>query len=83
MSSRTGIKLGRAFAIATIAAVAIFPASSAFASGSAADESAANGPGFGAHVAGCAQGAGFSGAHNPGMHQGASNWDLMRMPMSN
>lgn len=82
MSSRTGIKVGRAFAIATIAAVAIFPASSAFASGPAASESVANGPAFGEHVAGCAKGAGFSGAHNPGMHQGARNWDLMRMPMA-
>ena len=30
---------------------------------------------FGHHVAACAQTEGFSGSHNPGMHQGASSWD--------
>lgn len=30
---------------------------------------------FGHHVAECAQTAGMGGSHNPGMHQGFSNWD--------
>ena len=30
---------------------------------------------FGQHVAGCAQTADMDGSHNPGMHQGFSNWD--------
>ncbi len=37
--------------------------------------SAAAAPGFGQHVRDCAQTMGFSGTHNPGMHQGASGWD--------
>ena len=32
------------------------------------------GPAFGQHVAGCATTMGFTGAHNPGMHQGKSGW---------
>lgn len=32
---------------------------------------------FGQHVRTCAQTMGFSGAHNPGMHQGAAGWDGM------
>ncbi|GAA2102988.1 hypothetical protein GCM10009841_19850 [Microlunatus panaciterrae] len=32
---------------------------------------------FGHHVAGCAQTLGMSGSHNPGMHQGLSDWDGM------
>ena len=34
-------------------------------------------PNFGQHVSSCAQTMGFSGHHNPGRHQGASNWDGM------
>lgn len=30
---------------------------------------------FGHHVSNCAQSMGLSGDHNPGMHQGASDWD--------
>lgn len=30
---------------------------------------------FGHHVAACAQSSGMDGSHNPGMHQGFSNWD--------
>jgi hypothetical protein len=33
------------------------------------------GPAYGQHVSQCAQTVGFSGAHNPGMHQGKSGWD--------
>ena len=41
------------------------------------------GPAFGKHVSECAQTMGFSGTHNPGMHQGKSGWDGMTctMPM--
>lgn len=30
---------------------------------------------FGRHVANCAHGTGFTGAHNPSMHRGPSGWD--------
>lgn len=30
---------------------------------------------FGHHVAECAQTSDMNGSHNPGMHQGFSNWD--------
>lgn len=30
---------------------------------------------FGDHVSTCAQAIGFSGDHNPGMHQGRHGWD--------
>lgn len=33
--------------------------------------------GFGQHVVMCAQNMGFSGTHNPGMHQGAAGWQDM------
>ena len=29
---------------------------------------------FGRHISHCAQEHGFSGAHNPGMHQGRAGW---------
>lgn len=32
---------------------------------------------FGQHVSQCAQQLGFSGDHNPGMHQGAAGWNGM------
>ena len=32
---------------------------------------------FGQHVRSCAQTMGFTGAHNPGMHQGFANWNGM------
>ena len=32
---------------------------------------------FGQHVRTCAQTMGFSGTHNPGMHQGAAGWNGM------
>ena len=41
----------------------------------AAPSLAAPGPTFGRHVSDCAQTMGFSGTHNPGMHQGAAGWD--------
>ena len=40
------------------------------ASASPADDAA-----YGQHVRECAQSMGFDGAHNPGMHRGASMWD--------
>lgn len=36
---------------------------------------AATGPTFGPHVSDCAMTVGFTGTHNPGMHQGAAGWD--------
>ena len=30
---------------------------------------------FGKHVVACAQGVGFDGSHNPGMHRGYADWD--------
>ena len=36
---------------------------------------AAAAPGFGQHVAACAQTMGFSAAHNPSHHHGPSGWD--------
>lgn len=35
------------------------------------------GPAFGHHVSECARAMDFSGAHNPGMHQGKAGWDGM------
>ena len=32
---------------------------------------------YGQHVRHCAQSMGFSGEHNPGMHQGNAGWDGM------
>jgi len=37
--------------------------------------SAATGQEFGQHVRTCAQTMGFSGTHNPGMHQGFAGWN--------
>jgi hypothetical protein len=36
---------------------------------------ATTGPTFGHHVSDCAMTVGFTGTHNPGMHQGAAGWD--------
>lgn len=35
---------------------------------------------FGHHVVACAQQMGFSGSHNPGMHQGFAGWNGMACP---
>lgn len=51
--------------VATAAALLLVPAA---AFGATADEN------FGSHVAQPAQTHGFSGTHNPGVHQGAANW---------
>ena len=45
----------------------VLVAAPAYAASDAAD--------FGQHVRHCAQHMGFSGDHNPGMHQGKSGWD--------
>jgi hypothetical protein len=37
-----------------------------------------SGSSFGRHVSNCAQTMGFSGEHNPGMHQGFADWNGMR-----
>ncbi|HET7399399.1 MAG TPA: hypothetical protein VFJ94_12845 [Intrasporangium sp.] len=60
-------------AVATAAAigVALGPAAAARA------DTPAPGPAYGQHVSECARTMGFSGAHNPGMHQGKAGWDGM------
>lgn len=78
MISRRSTTFGRALATAAVAAVVLLHASPATAmSGPGPGESVVTGSAFGEHVAGCARGAGFSGTHNPGMHQGAHGWDRM------
>lgn len=59
------------FAAALAAGAVTLPAAGA--SAAAPDPS----PAFGSHVSECALTMGFSGAHNPGMHQGAPGWDGM------
>jgi len=49
----------------------------AFAPAAEAATTGATGAEFGQHVRGCAQTMGFSGDHNPGMHQGFAGWDGM------
>jgi Spy/CpxP family protein refolding chaperone len=41
----------------------------------------ATGADFGQHVLICAQTMGFTGEHNPGMHQGYAGWDGMTCDM--
>jgi len=41
----------------------------------ASAQAAPTGRDFGHHVATCAQASGMDGSHNPGTHQGFSNWD--------
>jgi Spy/CpxP family protein refolding chaperone len=45
------------------------------ASPAAAQAAAATGADYGQHVRVCTQVMGFSGDHNPGMHQGYAGWD--------
>ena len=47
----------------------------ALATGAGATSAAAAGDHFGQHVVTCAQMVGFTGEHNPGMHQGFQGWD--------
>jgi hypothetical protein len=49
----------------------------AFAPAAEAATTDATGAEFGQHVSECAQTMGFSGDHNPGMHQGFAGWDGM------
>lgn len=53
--------------VAATAALALASPTVATAAGSGAD--------FGQHVRDCAQGTGFDGTHNPGMHHGFTGWD--------
>jgi len=48
---------------------------------SAAQAEVATDGGFGQHVRMCAQTVGFTGTHNPGMHQGNAGWDGMTCDM--
>jgi hypothetical protein len=57
-----------AAALATAALVLATPAAAQADSG---------GADFGQHVRTCAQTMGFTGSHNPGMHQGYTGWDGM------
>jgi len=64
--------------------VRIFLAAAALAAGAvalpavgASAATQAPSPLFGNHVSDCARTMGFSGAHNPGMHQGAAGWGGM------
>ena len=59
-----------------IKAACVAAATAALALASPAFATAA-GPGadFGQHVRDCAQGMGFDGTHNPGMHHGFAGWD--------
>jgi hypothetical protein len=68
MTSTGKTRLGRFFAAAALTAVVLLQASPA---------TAVSGATFGDHVAQCARTMGFSEEHNPGMHQGAHNWDGM------
>ena len=68
MTSTGKTRFGRSIAAAALTAVVLLQASPA---------TAVSGPTFGDHVVQCARTMGFSGSHNPGMHQGAHNWDGM------
>ena len=57
--------------LAALAVVALAPATAS------ADTPADPGAPYGQHVRQCAQTMGFSGTHNPGMHQGYAGWDGM------
>jgi hypothetical protein len=54
---------------AATAAVGLTPAAASAESGSGRE--------FGQHVSACAQGMGFDGTHNPGMHRGFAGWEGM------
>lgn len=59
--------------VVTAAAIALIPVT--------ASAETATGRDFGQHVASCAQlMGGFSGSHNPGMHQGFAGWDGSTCP---
>ncbi len=64
---RIGIGIG--IGLTTLAGVLLLAPSAASASPSP------DGEPFGQHVRRCAQTMGFSGHHNPGMHQGNAGWD--------
>ena len=54
--------------VMAVAAIALVPVT--------ASADTATGRDFGQHVAACAQSmGGFTGTHNPGMHQGFAGWD--------
>ena len=61
-----------ALAAASVAAAALVLATPA-----AAQASTSTGAEFGQHARTCAQAMGFSGSHNPGMHEGNAGWSSM------
>ena len=65
---RSMSRIVAAAALAGAALVVATPAT-AYAGSTAGD--------FGQHVRLCAQTMGFTGSHNPGMHQGRAGWDDM------
>ena len=66
-------QLAIAAAVAGAAAILAAPAPALAAGASGRD--------YGQHVRACAQTMGFSGSHNPGMHQGYAGWDGMTCQM--
>lgn len=66
-------RISVAAASATAALVMVTPA--------AAQADPSSGADFGQHVRMCAQIMGFTGSHNPGMHQGYTGWDGMACQM--
>jgi hypothetical protein len=63
--------------IRTIATTAALAAALVITLPTAAFASTATGAEYGQHVRSCAQTMGFTGEHNPGMHDGFSGWDGM------
>lgn len=61
--------------VALVAGTVVLPAAGAFAA------TPDPGPAYGQHVSLCARTMGFSGALNPGMHQGKTGWDGMTSTM--
>ncbi|MBK5250840.1 MAG: hypothetical protein JJE50_15645 [Actinomycetales bacterium] len=68
MTSNGTTRFGRSIAAAALTAIVLLLASPA---------TTVSGTTFGDRVAQRARTTGFSGTHNPGMHQGAHNWNGM------
>ena len=64
----TALRRTLAIAAGVLIAVAVLPAA-------ASADAGATGRAYGSHIVMCAQGMGFTGQHNPGMHHGFSGWD--------
>jgi hypothetical protein len=64
-----------------VVATALAGATVVLAGPAPASANQAAGADFGQHVRICAQAMGFTGEHNPGMHQGYAGWDGMSCEM--